>query len=146
MREIKEIIIHCSDSETATGNDVLAWHINGNGWDDVGYHYIIEKSGELKAGRPLQIQGAHCLGHNRKSIGICLIGRDKFSFEQLEQLRRLIYNIELLVNSMIKLEIKAHYEYNESKTCPNIDADLLREYLKCEKYKRREEIYKKMGV
>ena len=64
MREIKEIIIHCS--ATPLGKDFSAevirdWHVKGNGWDDIGYHFIVRLDGTIEYGRMVDKQGAHCL-------------------------------------------------------------------------------------
>lgn len=44
------------------------------GWRGCGYHYIVLLDGTIEQGRPLGQAGAHCLGHNAHSIGICYIG------------------------------------------------------------------------
>lgn len=81
MRTINKIIIHCS--ATAEGKDytvqqIRQWHTapqpKGRGWRDIGYHYIIYRDGSIHAGRPVEQAGAHTLGHNAHSIGICYIG------------------------------------------------------------------------
>ena len=76
MRKITEIILHCS--ATAEGldfsvRDIRAWH-KAQGWADVGYHYVVRLDGTVQEGRPLEQAGAHCKGHNDRSIGICYIG------------------------------------------------------------------------
>ena len=149
MREINKIIVHCSAHRTASFDDVLNWHTlekpDGNGWDDIGYHWAVCYGGQEYEGRPLQIQGAHCKGYNEDSIGACLLGDKEFSFNQLETLRMQIYAWEVMIGH--KLEVFAHYELNNTgKTCPNIDADLLRKFIRCERYLGRVEIYKLMGV
>lgn len=40
----------------------------------VGYHYYIEKNGAVKQARADDEEGAHCIGYNTKSLGICLAG------------------------------------------------------------------------
>ena len=77
MRKIRKIIIHCS--ATKEGHDIDAaeikkWHVEGNGWSDIGYHYVIKLDGTVEEGRPLERSGAHTLNHNFDSIGICYIG------------------------------------------------------------------------
>lgn len=78
---VKYIVIH----HTATPDDgfgmnmeaIRNYHINNNGWEDIGYHFIIEKIQnryEILVGRMPSYQGAHCLGLNSKSIGVALIG------------------------------------------------------------------------
>ena len=72
MREINEIIIHCT--ATAEGRDVTvdelrAWH-KQRGFKDIGYHYVVLLDGDIVNGRPITMCGAHCQGHNANSIGI----------------------------------------------------------------------------
>lgn len=75
-RDIKEIIIHCSD--TPEGRDVSVADIRRYhltiGFSDIGYHYIIYRDGSIHNGRDIDVSGAHCLNHNSRSIGICYIG------------------------------------------------------------------------
>lgn len=40
----------------------------------IGYHYYIEKNGVLKQGRADTDEGAHTIGQNSNSLGICLAG------------------------------------------------------------------------
>lgn len=40
----------------------------------IGYHYYIDKTGVVHQGRINSEEGAHCVGMNLKSIGICLEG------------------------------------------------------------------------
>ncbi len=73
---IHEIIIHCTatregrEVETA---ELRRWH-KACGMADIGYHYLIHLDGRTSACRPLTKMGAHCLGHNAHSIGICYVG------------------------------------------------------------------------
>lgn len=55
-------------------DEIRRWHVDGNGWSDIGYHYVIRRSGELELGRPVAKMGAHAKGHNGDSIGICMVG------------------------------------------------------------------------
>lgn len=76
MRKIDEIIIHCSDSPEGRNDkaeDIRRWH-KQRGFNDIGYHYVIDLDGTIEQGRPIEQAGAHCTGHNRNSIGICYIG------------------------------------------------------------------------
>jgi hypothetical protein len=45
----------------------------GNGWRDIGYHFVIRKDGRLELGRPLDQAGAHLEGAN-DTWGVCLTG------------------------------------------------------------------------
>lgn len=43
----------------------------------IGYHYVIDLTGEVWSGRALTEVGAHALGFNARSVGICLVGGDE---------------------------------------------------------------------
>lgn len=76
MRTISEIIIHCSatvEGKDFSVKDIDRWH-KQRGFKMVGYHFIIRLDGTIEQGRPLEMIGAHCTGHNAHSIGICYIG------------------------------------------------------------------------
>ena len=48
MRPISKIIVHCSATprnKDFTAEDIRDWHVKGNGWDDIGYHYVVRLDG-----------------------------------------------------------------------------------------------------
>jgi N-acetylmuramoyl-L-alanine amidase len=57
---------------------IQAYHVLGNGWDDIGYNFLVDKYGQVFEGRFGGIErpviGAHALGFNRGSAGVALIG------------------------------------------------------------------------
>ena len=76
MRSITQIIIHCSatpEGKDFSLKDIDRWY-RERGFKMVGYHYVIHLDGTIEQGRPLEMIGAHCTGHNAHSIGICYIG------------------------------------------------------------------------
>ena len=139
MRAINKLIIHCSDSDFGDAKLIKEWHTNlppkGNGWTDIGYHYIIlnghrkrgiyipEDDGKIEVGRPIEIPGAHCRGHNKVSVGVCIIGRRLFSAKQLyESLPEIIR----MIGTTVDIEVYGHYEFTDRKSCPNINMEVLR--------------------
>lgn len=91
------IVIHCSatpDAMDIGAREITDWH-KGNGWETIGYHYVIRRSGKREYGRPLQMVGAHVNGYNARSVGICLVGgtdenglsQNNFTPEQFSTLR-----------------------------------------------------------
>lgn len=119
VRCIKKIIVHCSASdEPHDANDIHLWHL-ARGWDSIGYHIIIEKDG-IALGRDINKIGAHCLGENIDSIGICVIGEYEFNELQLSLLRSII-DILLSVYNLTKEDVYNHSDFNPNKTCPNFD-------------------------
>ncbi len=76
MRTINLIVIHCSatrEDKTFTERDVDVAH-RARGFRCAGYHFYIRKDGAIKTMRPLREVGAHVLGYNAHSIGICYEG------------------------------------------------------------------------
>ncbi len=127
MRDINRIIIHCS--ATPEGRDIDAatirdWHVNGNGWADIGYHYVIRIDGDIETGRPLDKSGAHVRGHNKDSIGICYVGgadadmnpKDTMNEVQESAMKELIYSLRMVWDKHLTLH--GHNEY-ASKACPS---------------------------
>jgi len=132
-RYINQIIIHCSDSPYGRDDraaDIKRWHTapppRGNGWKDIGYHYIIDLDGTVEHGRLISQPGAHCYGHNAHSIGVCYIGgrdvdgnpADTRTPEQKSSLLKLLAN---LIN-MYGCKIAGHRDLDNKKECPCFDA------------------------
>lgn len=69
----KYLVIHHTASENMTVERIDEIH-KGNGWDSIGYHYYIRKDGKIYSGRKENMEGAHAVGENKRSIGICLEG------------------------------------------------------------------------
>lgn len=124
MRKITEIIIHCSatvEGKDFTARDIDRWH-RQRGFQMIGYNYIIRIDGTIEIGRPMEMVGAHCVGHNRNSIGICYIGglssdgkpKDTRTKEQKESLRALI---EQLREEFPEVTLHGHNEF-ANKACP----------------------------
>ncbi|MEQ9095470.1 MAG: peptidoglycan recognition family protein [Phycisphaerales bacterium] len=53
--------------------DIQRAHV-GNGWADIGYHYVIDPTGTIWAARPVQLQGAHVRDWNEHNLGIMMMG------------------------------------------------------------------------
>lgn len=82
-RAWKRIVIHHSAGHDSPGaadfHSIRAYHIHGNGWRDIGYHFVVEKVSAIHSplvivGRGLHEAGAHAKGANGDSIGVCLVG------------------------------------------------------------------------
>jgi N-acetylmuramoyl-L-alanine amidase len=119
--KISLIVVHCSDTENSqklTAIDIHEMHLNF-GWDGIGYHKIITRAGKIENGRPEYWIGAHVKGKNKQSLGVCLIGRDKFTKKQFTSLERVLRKWK---SSYPKAKIVGHRDTgNTAKTCPNFD-------------------------
>ena len=128
MREINKIIIHCSATRTDQSfnvEDIRGWHVNGNGWSDIGYHFYIKLDGTIQEGRPLGRVGSHTKGHNTGSIGLCFEGGynpDGTSWLEPTDNQKCSF-IEWLCSiesEFGKLPVHGHREFS-SKDCPGFD-------------------------
>lgn len=126
----RRITVHCSatkNGEELRASVIDGWH-RAKGWNGIGYHLVIQPSGEVERGRALNEQGAHVEGDNEGNVGICLIGLDKFTRAQWDALRYQIDSITM-VYSIPPWEIYTHSQFPSAvkiaKTCPNIPINVL---------------------
>lgn len=132
MRKIDKIIVHCTATPAGrevTVEDVTGWH-KARGFRTIGYHYLVGLDGTVHAGRPESEVGAHCLGRNAGSIGVCYVGgldaetrqpRDTRTPAQRRALRRLV---DSLRRRYPHATVHGHREF-AAKACPCFDiADL----------------------
>ena len=76
MRKITKIIVHCADTPEGRDDkaaDIRRWH-KARGFNDIGYHYVVDLDGTIEPGRDVTIAGAHANGQHADSIGVCYIG------------------------------------------------------------------------
>jgi len=54
------------------------YHVKGNGWDDIGYNFLVDKYGQVFEGRyggvDRNVIGAHVEGFNTGSVGVAVLG------------------------------------------------------------------------
>ncbi len=120
-KDIKFLVVHCSD--TPDSDDIGAIEIHkmhiGFGWEGIGYHKVIRRNGNIENGRPEFWTGAHVYGKNNISLGVCLIGKNKFSDKQFLSLENLLH---VWKDKYPKAIIKGHYQMiKTNKTCPNFN-------------------------
>ncbi len=127
MRNINKIIIHITACDTCTIADIRAMH-KARGFRDIGYHYIVDKSGVVHNGRPVDQLGAHTQGQNINSIGIAYISRgdDKkpnapygtyMTPQQKTSLEGLTAQLLERYNLTIK-DVYGHNDFTKLKACP----------------------------
>lgn len=55
-----------------------AYHMDANGWGDIGYHFLVDRFGRMWEGRAGSMHqpviGAHTQGFNNGSIGVAVLG------------------------------------------------------------------------
>jgi hypothetical protein len=122
-RFVDTIFLHCSATDNPEHDNkefIRKIHVDQNGWKDIGYHYFINKAGQVTPCRPLERNPAAQRGHNTGSIAICLSGleKDKFTENQFLSLIDLVYTIQQEYNE--RLRIRGHREV-ANKSCPVFD-------------------------
>ncbi len=131
MREIEMLVVHCAATKPKMdvgAGEIRKWH-RDRGWSDIGYHYVIRRNGWIEKGRDDAVPGAHVAGHNKRTIGICLVGgidedghpEPNFTEEQFKELRDLLN--ELLVKyDLVEDAIVGHRDFpGVGKACPSFN-------------------------
>ena len=130
-KKTDSIIIHCAATKASMDigyKEIRKWHVENNGWDDVGYHFIIRRNGQLEKARPEGYSGAHAPSHNSRSIGICLVGgmaddggpENNFTLEQFLTLKDLVNMIMDKYSDIT--EVLGHCDVQENKpNCPGFN-------------------------
>lgn len=129
MRKIDKIIIHCSataEDKDFTEKDLEISHNRRGINSPMGYHRYYRKDGRIIEGRPIEQVGAHALGHNKYSIGVCYEGglkaggkgwKDSKDTRTKEQIGAMVRDIYGLWVKYGKPEIIGHNEVS-NKQCP----------------------------
>lgn len=104
--DIKYLVIHCSGTRSNRNYPLhrLEQDHQSRGFRTAGYHYYIRRSGEIHPLREHHEVGAHAIGYNDKSLGICYEGgispsgsySDTRTWEQRQSLRRLLWMLRKL--------------------------------------------------
>jgi tetratricopeptide (TPR) repeat protein len=85
MGRVDKITVHHTGGDLFTGSTradaaeeirrIQKYHQNEQGWADIGYHYVVDRAGNIWQGRRLAYQGAHARGAaNYGNVGIVLLG------------------------------------------------------------------------
>lgn len=128
------IVIHCSATPARMDVDIATvaeWH-KERGFTTVGYHYFIKRDGTLQEGRGLYDIGAHVVGFNHCSVGVCMAGgmddenknpQNNFTKAQWDTLSHILNQFH---EEFPKAVIVGHRDLNPDKACPSFSVS---EYL-----------------
>lgn len=121
-RHINLVVVHCSATPDANSlftrgadgallrtpvQEIDAWHAQ-RGFhranqarlrfnptlSAIGYHLVIYRNGAIASGRAFAEIGAHVRGHNIRSLGICMLGIERYSTQQWASLANVVRDIE----------------------------------------------------
>src|SRR5205823_9357212 len=79
------VVHHTAGTNTYTPSQAAAivrgievYHVKGNGWNDIGYNFLVDRYGTVYEGRgggiDRNVIGAHSLGFNTGTVGVSLLG------------------------------------------------------------------------
>lgn len=123
------IVVHCSATPAkmdVDAKEIDRWH-KERGFLKIGYHFVIRRDGTREKGRDINDVGAHVVGSNHKSVGICLVGgmddlnaepEDNFTAEQWVTL---YLTLKEMHEAYSTAKIIGHREIDNRKACPSFD-------------------------
>lgn len=79
---VTHLIVHHEFGSNSSSNwaarvrSIQSFHINGNGWSDIGYNFLVDPNGVIYEGRAGgdNAIGAHFCGRNRNTMAVCMLG------------------------------------------------------------------------
>ena len=126
-KETKHVIVHCAATKPSMDvgvREIRQWH-KERGFLDIGYHFVIRRNGTIEDGRDVNQVGAHTVGQNETSVGVCLVGgvddklqpQANFTPQQMATLRKLLGDLKVLFPQAL---VKGHRDF-AAKACPSFD-------------------------
>lgn len=113
----RELIVHYSEGPTTQSvRSIQDFHMDGRGWSDIGYNFLVDVKGRIYEGRGWLVQGSHAPGHNTSGIGVCMIGRDGDATPAAKKAIRWLYDeaVRLAGRNLAKLGHRDVY----ATSCP----------------------------
>jgi len=69
---------YTASQSAAIVRGIEVYHVKGNGWNDIGYNFLVDKYGQVFEGRyggvDKPVIGAHAEGFNTGSVGVAVLG------------------------------------------------------------------------
>ena len=131
------IVVHCSATQAKA--DIGATYLDrlhrGQGWQCIGYHFVIRRNGSIEEGREEHKVGSHVKNHNANSVGICMVGgvaadgktpENNFTPEQFDSLKSLVARLKTKYPNAV---VQGHRDFHGvAKACPSFSVkDWLKE-------------------
>lgn len=116
-RMVTSFWVHCSASDNPAHDNIATirrWHL-ARGFNDVGYQWVIVKSGVIVAGRSPEVIPAAQKNHNVGALAVCVTGNRVFSEAQFASLRALAHAVQAAYDYPIR--VRGHCEVSV-KLCP----------------------------
>lgn len=118
LSSIRQIVVHHSATIGQTVEDYARYHVLSHKWPGIGYHFVIEITGDVIQCNPLTNVSYGVAGFNTPSIHICLSGdftKQEPSPKQLKSLEKLIAHLRRQVPQY--LGVSGHRNHGQT-SCP----------------------------
>lgn len=129
MRKINYIAIHCTATQPeASIASIQNYWKNNLGWKNPGYHYIIDRFGNVVNLLPIELVSNGVQGYNSQTINISYVGgidksgkpKDTRTEAQKQSILKLLKELHV---KFPKAKIQGHRDFpNVKKACPSFDA------------------------
>ena len=129
MRNINYIAIHCTATQPETSiASIQNYWKNNLGWKNQGYHYIIDRFGNVVNLLPIELVSNGVQGYNSQTINISYVGgidksgkpKDTRTEAQKQSILKLLKELRV---KFPKAKIQGHRDFpNVKKACPSFDA------------------------
>ena len=129
MRNISYIAIHCTATQPeASIASIQNYWKNNLGWKNPGYHYIIDRFGNVVNLLPIELVSNGVQGYNSQTINISYVGgidksgkpKDTRTEAQKQSILKLLKELRV---KFPKAKIQGHRDFpNVKKACPSFDA------------------------
>ena len=113
--ETQYIILHhrAGDGDAQSIHEL---HLD-RGYTGIGYNFYVRKDGKIYRGRPIDAVGAHCIGKNNVSVGVCFEGNFENETMPDTQIKAGCGLISYLKQVYPKAEVKKHSDFGAT-ACP----------------------------
>ncbi len=129
MRNINYIAIHCTATQPeASIASIQNYWKNNLGWKNPGYHYIIDRFGNVVNLLPIELVSNGVQGYNSQTINISYVGgidksgkpKDTRTEAQKQSILKILKELRV---KFPKAKIQGHRDFpNVKKACPSFDA------------------------
>lgn len=107
-------------SAAAEMRSIQRLHMDGQGWSDIGYNFVVDRAGRVWEGRGYCRLGAHTLMHNSGTIGVSFMGNyEHLKLNRRQKLAFRALKLRLRSKGVKFTSVKGHQQMpDQSTACP----------------------------
>jgi hypothetical protein len=117
IEDVNGVVFHHTATTSASLRSVADFHINGRGWPAIAYHIAIGHDGQVYLLNDFTTASYHSAGHNRKNIGIVLIGNYE-EREMTPEMKDAVLRVLEWVESEVNIQHILLHKDTKATACP----------------------------